>query len=155
DSPWIFPGQKPGAPLQQLWHCWHWVRERASVRAWAASPDDRIAKVVDELRARLGRDPRARECLGEATRRGCTLTPALLNARIYDLRHTFASVGAAGGLSLPIIGRLLGHTQARTTQRYTHLADDPLREAVEKIAAVITGAGKSGAVVLPLRGQRS
>jgi integrase len=76
------------------------------------------------------------------------------DARLYDLRHTFASVGAGGGLSLPIIGRLLGHTQARTTQRYAHLADDPLREAAEKITNVITGAGK-GAAVVPLRGQRS
>jgi integrase len=76
------------------------------------------------------------------------------DARAYDLRHTFASVGAGGGLSLPIIGRLLGHTQPRTTQRYAHLADDPLREAAEKITTVITGKGKGGAVV-PLRGQRS
>jgi integrase len=76
------------------------------------------------------------------------------DARAYDLRHTFASVGAGGGLSLPIIGRLLGHTQPRTTQRYAHLADDPLREAAEKITTVITGKGK-GAPVVPLRGQRS
>jgi integrase len=76
------------------------------------------------------------------------------DARLYDLRHTFASVGAGGGLSLPIIGRLLGHTQPRTTQRYAHLADDPLREAAEKITTVITGKGK-GAAVVPLRGQRS
>jgi integrase len=75
-------------------------------------------------------------------------------ARLYDLRHTFASVGAGGGLSLPIIGRLLGHTQPRTTQRYAHLAGDPLREAAEKITTVITGKGK-GAAVVPLRGQRS
>lgn len=68
--------------------------------------------------------------------------------RIYDLRHTFASVGAGGGLSLPIIGKLLGHTQARTTQRYAHLADDPLREAAEKITRVITGAGKPAAEVV-------
>jgi integrase len=77
------------------------------------------------------------------------------DARVYDLRHTFASVGAGGGLSLPIIGRLLGHTQPRTTQRYAHLADDPLREAAEKITTVITGAGEARALVLPLRGQRS
>ncbi len=77
------------------------------------------------------------------------------DARLYDLRHTFASIGAGGGLSLPIIGRLLGHTQTRTTQRYAHLADDPLREAAEKITTVITGAGKPGAPVVPLRGQRS
>jgi integrase len=76
------------------------------------------------------------------------------DARLYDLRHTFASVGAGGGLSLPIIGRLLGHTQPRTTQRYAHLADDPLREAAEKITTVITGKGK-GADVVTLRGQRS
>jgi integrase len=75
------------------------------------------------------------------------------DARLYDLRHTFASVGAGGGLSLPIIGRSLGHTQARTTKRYAYLADDPLREAAEKITTVITGAGK-GAAVVPLRGQR-
>ena len=77
-----------------------------------------------------------------------------METRVYDLRHTFASVGAGGGLSLPIIGRLLGHTQPRTTQRYAHLADDPLREAAEKITTVITGKGK-GAAVVPLRGQRS
>jgi integrase len=75
------------------------------------------------------------------------------DARLYDLRHTFASVGAGGGLSLPIIGRLLGHTQPRTTQRYAHLADDPLREATEKIGRVITGKGR-GAAVVPLRGER-
>lgn len=77
------------------------------------------------------------------------------DARVYDLRHTFASVGAGGGLGLPILGKLLGHTQSRTTQRYAHLGDDPLREAAEKITTVITGAGKPGAPVVPLRGQRS
>jgi len=76
------------------------------------------------------------------------------NARVYDLRHSFASIGAGGGLSLPIIGRLLGHTQGRTTERYAHLADDPLREAATKITTVITGAGKPGAEIVPLRGQR-
>ena len=76
----------------------------------------------------------------------------LKGVRIYDLRHTFAATGAGGGLSLPLIGRLLGHTQARTTQRYAHLADDPLREAADKITTVITGAGKSGAKITRLRG---
>ncbi|MFY9835117.1 MAG: site-specific integrase [Xanthobacteraceae bacterium] len=76
------------------------------------------------------------------------------DARLYDLRHRFASIGAGGGLSLPIIGRLLGHTQSRTTERYAHLSDDPLREAAEKITTVITGKGK-GADVVTLRGQRS
>jgi integrase len=71
----------------------------------------------------------------------------LTGVRIYDLRHTFASTGAGGGLSLLLIGRLLGHTQHRTTMRYAHLADDPLREAADKIASAITKAGKDSKVV--------
>ncbi len=59
----------------------------------------------------------------------------LQGVRIHDLRHTHASVGAGAGLSLPIIGKLLGHTQASTTQRYAHLDSDPLRLASDKIAA--------------------
>jgi integrase len=55
--------------------------------------------------------------------------------RMHDLRHTYASFGASAGLSLPMIGSLLGHTQAATTQRYAHLASDPVREAAETIGA--------------------
>lgn len=57
--------------------------------------------------------------------------------RIHDLRHSFASVGAASHLGLPVIGALLGHTQASTTQRYAHIANDPLRAASEAIGLKI------------------
>ena len=67
------------------------------------------------------------------------------SARIYDLRHSVASIGAAEGLSLPVIGRLLGHATPRTTSRYAHLADDPLREATAKIGNVIVKNGGEGA----------
>lgn len=55
----------------------------------------------------------------------------LPDVRIHDLRHTHASHLVSSGLSLSIVGKLLGHTQSSTTQRYAHLADTPLREAVE------------------------
>jgi integrase len=77
----------------------------------------------------------------------------LAGVRLHDLRHTYASFGAGGGLGLPIIGRLLGHAQAATTARYAHLDNDPLRRASEAIAGRISAAldGNRNAVVLPLR----
>jgi integrase len=59
-------------------------------------------------------------------------------ARIHDLRHSYASVLVSSGLSLPVIGALLGHTQASTTMRYAHLADDPLQEATNRVDALLT-----------------
>ncbi len=55
--------------------------------------------------------------------------------RIHDNRHTYASQLVSGGMSLAIVGRLLGHTNPSTTQRYAHLADDPLRDAAEIMAS--------------------
>jgi integrase len=78
-------------------------------------------------------------------------TAGIPGVRVHDLRHTYASILASAGLSLPIIGALLGHTQAATTQRYAHLADDPLRAATERVGAVVSGAGKAGADVVPMR----
>ena len=62
------------------------------------------------------------------------------NYRRHDNRHTFASHLVSSGLGLEIVGRLLGHTNPTTTQRYAHLADDPLRLATarfgDKIAII-------------------
>lgn len=59
------------------------------------------------------------------------------DVRLHDLRHTFASIAAAKGLSLPIIGALLGHKQTQTTARYAHLIGQPLHEASEIISGKI------------------
>ena len=62
------------------------------------------------------------------------------NRRIHDLRHSFASLLASGGASLPIIGAMLGHTQQSTTQRYSHLLDEPLRAAAEAVSKAVSQA---------------
>lgn len=68
----------------------------------------------------------------------------LQDVRIHDLRHNFASFGAAGGVGLPVIGRLLGHKSAQTTARYAAVADDPARQATEAIGQRLTRAMVGG-----------
>ena len=58
----------------------------------------------------------------------------LKDVRIHDLRHTFASIAVASGQGLPMIGKLLGHTQVQTTARYTHLAADPVLAAADQVS---------------------
>ena len=65
--------------------------------------------------------------------------------RLHDLRHTAASVGAAEGLSLPQIGKVLGHTSAQTTARYAHMMTDAAAIAAAKIAAPIAALLEAGA----------
>jgi integrase len=64
----------------------------------------------------------------------------LSGVRLHDLRHSFASIGVGEGMGLPIIGKLLGHANASTTQRYAHLAVDPLRRASDSIGNTIAAA---------------
>jgi integrase len=72
------------------------------------------------------------------------------DARLHDLRHSFASVAASGGQSLVIIGKMLGHSQPATTARYAHLADDPVRAASHEVGrriATAMGGDVSGLAV--------
>ena len=71
----------------------------------------------------------------------------LEDVRLHDLRHSFASVGARAGMSLPILGALLGHRETATTARYAHLSDDPRRLAADAIGQEIAdalGAARNG-----------
>jgi integrase len=68
----------------------------------------------------------------------------LEGVRIHDLRHTFASIGAGASLGLPIVGKLLGHSQPATTARYAHLDADPLRRASNLIGAHLSSALSGG-----------
>jgi integrase len=64
----------------------------------------------------------------------------LPDVRLHDLRHSFASMGVVDGLSLPIIGALLGHKHSATTARYAHLAAGPLRSANDAVGSRIAAA---------------
>lgn len=68
------------------------------------------------------------------------VTAGFPKLRLHDLRHSFASVGLARGDALPVIGAILGHADVKTTSRYAHLADDPVKEAANSISKSIKAA---------------
>lgn len=70
----------------------------------------------------------------------------ITDVRIHDLRHSFASIAVSGGMTLPLIGKLLGHKKAATTERYAHLADDPIKAANELIADMLGKAMKANSL---------
>ena len=76
--------------------------------------------------------------------------------RIHDLRHSFASAGLAHGEALPVIGAILGHADVKTTSRYAHLADDPVKKSADAIAKTISAAfeGKPDAEVVQFKRPR-
>jgi integrase len=76
----------------------------------------------------------------------------IANLRTHDLRHSYASMLASSGIGLHVIGRLLGHRKPSTTARYSHLTDTSLRDATERVGAVISGA--PSAEVVPIKGRR-
>jgi integrase len=116
----LFPG-KEGRSQTDLKHFWLSVCRTAGLAEMAAKTDDRGQPVTNI--------------------KGQPVTGWRPTVRLHDLRHTHASILASLGMSLPIIGRLLGHTQAMTTARYAHLLDDPLRAATERLGAIVTGRG--------------
>lgn len=125
DSPWVIPGRQ-GKHMLSLQSQWR-----------------RLQRRVDAIQDRL-------EAEGTLKRRDRV---SLAGVRVHDLRHAFASVGAGVGLSLPVLGGLLGHGLASTTERYAHLALDPLRAASDKVAGHIAAVldGEPEAEVLEFR----
>lgn len=147
NNPWVICGKNPGARRTDLQPPWQRTRKRATVRLWARSEGTPEAALVSRLERRLGRDPIHGECLTAAKK--LDLPIGLADVRIHDLRHSFASGAVALGESLPMIGKLLGHTQVQTTARYAHLAADPVKAAAERASTSIETliGGQAGEVV--------
>jgi integrase len=157
DNPWVICGKKPGARRTDLQPPWRRFRKRATVRLWARAQGSAAADLVHRLERRFDREPTYYECLAAAKKQGLDLPTGLVDVRIHDLRHSFASGAVALGESLPMIGKLLGHTQVQTTARYAHLAADPIKAAAERVSSNIAALinGQTGEVVqlLPRAGE--
>jgi integrase len=110
-NPHIFPGENSGTHRADLKRPWTAIRRHAGLEA-DAGPGKK-GKAVSEGRP---------------------------SVRIHDLRHSFASVGVGSSMGLPMVGKLLGHTQVRSTSRYAHLDTDPLHKSANLIGSQIVAA---------------
>ena len=66
----------------------------------------------------------------------------LEGVRLHDLRHSYASLAAGRGVSLHMIGKLLGHKVPTTTARYAHLARDTVQAVNDELGAAMQAAIK-------------
>lgn len=107
-SPFVLPALKGNGHFVGLPHLWTKVKERAD-------------EILRRKAVEAGKDPRD--------------IRSLLNVRLHDLRHSFASFAIADGASLFLVGKVLGHKQARTTEIYAHLSDDPLKQVANRAAS--------------------
>ncbi|MCW9046274.1 MAG: site-specific integrase [Alphaproteobacteria bacterium] len=135
-NPYVITGKQEGAHLTDMQKPWRRIRKSATVLYWRDYCDE-ASKLVLRHQERDGMLPTWQACQDAAEKTNISLPTGLSDIRIHDLRHTFASGAVMMGESLPMIGKLLGHTQPQTTARYAHLADDPLRSAVQRIDAML------------------
>lgn len=117
-SPYVLPSRISNGSIVGLQKAWSKVRIRATSLA--------------KERAVEAREPVDR-------------APDLTGVRLHDLRHSYASFAVADGATLFMVGKVLGHKQARTTEIYAHLHDDPLRAMADRTGAKIADAMRVGA----------
>ena len=150
---------------------WEWVDfERGCLRLPESKTGAKVVPLAAAALELLSELPRTSEYVLPAARGDAHYTglqkdwervrvrAGLLGLRLHDLRHSFASFAVADGNTLFMVGKVLGHKQARTTEVYAHLADDPVRAVADRTAARIAAAMKGntgGNTVLPLRPQRA
>lgn len=121
-NPHIFPGDKPKTHRSDLKRPWRAIRHHAGLMADDAEEPARASKGVSKGR------------------------PAF---RLHDLRHSFASVGVGSSMGLPVVGKLLGHSNTRSTSRYAHLDTDPVRKSVNLIGSQIKAGLDPAPAALP------
>ena len=114
-SRFVFPAARGDGHIVGLRRSWEAVKVKA-------------AGIMAERLREVGRDP--------------ALARDLSDVRLHDLRHSFASFAVEGGAPLLVLGKVLGHRQASTTEVYAHLSDDPVRGVAERTGARIAEAMK-------------
>jgi integrase len=135
-NPFVIPGAKAGTHLVNIKDLWKRIRQIATISLWCDDPT--LAKLVAEQRTKLPLDVRTEKLFSliqeTARQQNIDLPTGLMDFRLHDVRHNFASLGVLGNHHLKVVGALLGHKSVKTTERYAHLANDPVHTASDLIS---------------------
>ena len=163
----ILTGMRVGEVLSLLWGYVDF--ERAELRLPDSKTREKVVPLAAPALALLAEAPRGGRndfvCAGAYEGTGLDYKTLRIHwhricravgvedARLHDLRHTVASYGVTIGLGLPIVGAILGHRSAKTTARYAHLAEAPVREGVERVGSTLASLleGEAPPAVVPFR----
>ena len=112
---------------------------------WLSSPSRRVFDGLPRKSRLIFPSPRGEHHLSRQSLdhfwRDVRRKAGITDARLHDLRHTYASIALAHGETIITIGRLLGHNDPATTLKYTHLADASVHEAAEALVPILGGEG--------------
>lgn len=149
-NPYILPGKGPGSRLVNISKPWTRVKTAATLARWREVPG--VAALIDRLTSQrtaakskhAAKDwtpgPSLAEIRQAAAAEGIELPHAVDDVRLHDLRRTVGSWLAQAGNSLHLIGRVLNHSNASTTQVYARFGEDTVRQALEQHGERIMGA---------------
>ncbi len=143
-NPFIFPGRKEGTHLVNIGKTWRRIREAATLSIWLQ--DEKVTAVYAELKKgkKYNMTP---TCADIQESIDADLPKGFLDLRLHDLRRTVGSWLATSGASLPLIGKVLDHSNPSTTAIYARLGEDPARKAIEEHGQQVMDVAKGIRVV--------
>ena len=135
-NPYIIVGASKGKPLISPKKPWMRIKEKASMLYLKS--DDAYSQLIIDYIEKNRVHPTYREFCAYVAEQGLSEPVALADVRLHDLRHTFASICVSKGMSLQMVSKLLGHARASTSERYAHLAHDPVSNAAAEVGGSIS-----------------
>jgi len=139
NSEWVFPGENPEKHYNDPKRAWRRTLKRATISLWSTDPELKV--LIDELKQKIDEtyfgDKLFAQIKVQAKDRGVILPEGLMNIRLHDVRRTLGSYQAINGSSLQVIGQSLGHKSMQSTQVYSRLTLEPVRQSVESAAGLM------------------
>lgn len=149
-NPYIIAGGNKGEPLKSPKKAWTYIRKRTTVELLRGDED--YGPLIRELEEANGKTPKYETLCEKALEKGIIdnmdqKPVGITDVRMHDLRHTYASICVNQGMTLQMVSKLLGHSSVKMSERYAHLAQDPVKQAAseagDQIANVIGSTKKA------------